>query len=81
MVGDLLKVFHFRSRNRNYFMYHVAVMEDTKDFPVLAGADYTTPDKPHYRMYVICLDSRVFVEAIIVHKNDWKSKRLKIEVK
>lgn len=80
LVGDLLKVFHFRSRNRNYYMYQVVVMEETKDFPVMAFRDYNS-DKPHCRMYVICNnEKRVHLNAKIIHMHDWETKRQKIKV-
>lgn len=80
LVGDLLKVFHFRSRNRNYYMYHVVVMEETKDFPVMAcKAHYA--DKPHYRMFVLANNyQRVYYDAKIIGERDWQTKRKKIKV-
>ena len=80
LVGDLLKVFHFRSRNRNYYMFHVTVMEETKDFPVMAcKAHYA--DKPHCRMYVVANNSqRVYLSAKIIGVIDWETKRKKIKV-
>ena len=84
LVGDLLKVFHFRSRNRNYYMYHVVVMEGTtgseKDFPVMALKDYYA-EKTHYRMYTGCNNNqRVYFEAKIIAMRDWETKRQKIKV-
>jgi hypothetical protein len=80
LVGDLLKVFHFRSRNRNYFMYHVVVMEETKDFPVMAVKGHYA-DKPHCKMFVVAGNSqRVYRDAKIIGVKDWESKRLKINV-
>lgn len=80
LVGDLLKVFHFRSRNRNYYMFHVTVMEETKDSPVMScKAHYA--DKPHYRMYVVANNSqRAYLEAKIIGVKDWETKRKKIKV-
>ncbi len=80
LVGDLLKVFHFRSRNRNYYMYHVVVMEKTKDFPVIACKSHYA-DKPHCRMFVLANNSqRVYYDAKIIGERDWQTKRKKIKV-
>lgn len=84
LVGDLLKVFHFRSRNRNYYMYHVVVMEGTEgdetNFPVMALKDYYA-EKTHYRMYVGANNrQRVYFEAKIIGMKDWGTKRQKIKV-
>jgi len=84
LVGDLLKVFHFRSRNRNYYMYHVVVMEGTegseKDFPVIALKDYYA-EKTHYIAYVVCNNKqRVYFDAKIIAMRDWETKRQKIKV-
>jgi hypothetical protein len=80
LVGDLLKVFHFRSRNRNHYMYHVVVMEETKDFPVMAVKSYYA-DKPHCRMFVFANNSqRVYRDAKIIAVKDWETKRLKIKI-
>lgn len=80
LVGDLLKVFHFRSRNKNHYMYHVVVMEETGDFPVMAcKAHYA--DKPHSRMFVLANNlQRVYKDAKIIGEKDWKTKREKIKV-
>jgi len=84
LVGDLLKVFHFRSRNRNYYMYHVVVMDgvegDERNFPVMAcKAHYN--DKPHYRLYSLCNnEQRVYFEAKIISMLDWQTKRQKIKI-
>lgn len=80
LVGDLLKVFHFRVGKRNHYMYHVAVMEETKDFPVMSvSAHYT--EKPHCRMYV-CADkeSRIYKTAKIIGERDWETKRKRIKI-
>lgn len=80
LVGDLLKVFHFRSKRRNYYMYLVVVMEETKSFPVMAlKAHYA--DKPHCRMYVVANNSkRVYHNAKIIHEQHFEVKRKKIKV-
>lgn len=81
LVGDLLKIFHFGSGNRTQYMYHVAVMEETKDFPVMAARCYTN-DKPHYRLYVLCdNEQRVYRTAKIIHMYDWRTKRQRINIK
>lgn len=84
LVGDLLKVFHFRSRNRNYYMYKVVVMEgvqgDDKNFPVMSIQSYYE-NKPHCRMYVLCNnEQRVFSQGKIISMRDWETKRQKIKV-
>ncbi|WP_312189753.1 hypothetical protein [Sphingobacterium sp.] len=79
LEGDLLKIFHFRTKSKIHYMYHAAVMEQTKDFPVMSGRDYDA-DKPHYRFYVIANDNRVYEKAEIVSERDWESKRLKIKL-
>lgn len=83
LVGDLLKVFHFRSRKRNYYMYHVVVMEEITHFtpfPVMAlKAHYA--DKPHYRMFVVANNhQRVYKDAKIIAENDCGTKRKKIKI-
>jgi len=83
LAGDLLKVFHFKSRNRNYYMYHVVVMEGTegseKDFPVMAlKAHYA--DKPHYRLYSVANSQRAYLSAKIIGMKDWVTKRQKLNV-
>ena len=80
LVGDLLKVFHFRSRNRNYYMYHVVVMEDTEPFPVMALKAHFN-DKPHCRMYVVANNEhRTYLDAKIISVKDFQTKRLKIKL-
>lgn len=82
LVGDLLKVFRFRSRNRNYYMYQAVVMEDTMPFPVMACKAYYA-DKPHYRLFQVCDNGqRVYFDAeIIAYKDvDTNSNRLKIKL-
>lgn len=78
LVGDLLKVYHFGGGNKTQYMYHVAVMEETPDFPVMAvKAHYA--DKPHCRMYVLAdNEQRVYMGAKIISGEDWRTKRLQI---
>ncbi len=79
LVGDLLKVYHFGSGRGTHYMYHVAVMEETQDFPVMAiSAHYTT--KPHCRMYVIADGQRVYRTAKIIGERDWETARKRIKV-
>lgn len=80
LVGDLLKVFHFKVRNRSHYMYHVVVMEETQDFPVMAVSGYRG-EKPHCRMYV-CADkqTRVYKEAKIIYEGNWETKRKRIKL-
>jgi L-rhamnose isomerase len=80
LVGDLLKVAHFYIGKRLQYMYHVAVMEETKDFPVMAvSAHYCI--EPHCRMYA-CADkeTRVYKNAKIIGTKDWETKRKRIKV-
>lgn len=81
LVGDLLKVYHFGKGNRTQYMYHVVVMEETKDFPVMAFRCYTK-EKPHYRAYVVCdNEQRVYLDAKIINMQDWRTKRQKLKIK
>ncbi len=81
LVGDLLKVFHFKVRKRTHYMYHVAVMEETKDFPVMAVSSHWTT-KPHCRMYS-CTDkeTKIYKSAKIISELDFETKRKKIRIK
>ena len=80
LVGDLLKVFHFKSRNKNYYMYHVVVMEETPPFPVMALKSYYA-DKPHYRMFAVANNNkRVYYNAKIIVEKDTETKRNKIKL-
>lgn len=80
LVGDLLKVYHFGKGNKTHYMYHVVVMEETKDFPVMAvSAHYTT--KPHCRLYVLAdNDQRVYSRATIIGERYWQTKRQRIKI-
>ena len=80
LLGDLLKVYQFTSAKRRYYMYHVAVMEETQDFPVMAVSAYWTT-KPHCRMYV-CADkeNRVYKTAKIISESDSETKRKRIKI-
>jgi hypothetical protein len=80
LVGDLLKVYHFNRGKRKYYMYHVAVMEETKDFPVMAVSTHNTT-KPHCRMYVCAnKNSRIYESAKIIHEHDWETKRKRVKI-
>ncbi len=61
-------------------MYHVTVMEETPDFPVMAvSAHYTT--EPHCRMYVCCdRGTMVYSQAKIIGVLDWETKRKRIAI-
>lgn len=81
LVGDLLKVFHFKSRNRTYYMYQVVVMEDAgesldskKSFPVMSLKSYYA-EKPHYRLYVVANSQRVCLSAKIISQRDTETTR------
>ena len=79
LAGDLLRVYHFSSRNKNYYMYHIVVMEEVKGVPIMACKVHHA-DKPHYRMVVAANNpQRVFFEAKIISVKDWETKRKKIK--
>ena len=81
LAGDILKTFHFVSRNKTYYMYHVVVMEDAPDFPVLSIKGYYS-EKPHCRLYVVCdNEQRVYKDAKIISEMDFQTKRQKISIK
>lgn len=79
LEGDLLKVWHFiGARRKINYMYHVAVIEQTKDFPVMSIRDYDK-EKPHCRLYVLCdNEERMYKDAEIISERDWETERLKI---
>lgn len=80
LIGDLLKVFHFKSGRKTFYMYHVVVMEETGDFPVMSVKDYYA-DKPHYRMYAVAdNEQRYHSSAEIIGMQDYKTKRKKIKI-
>ncbi|MBP1165079.1 hypothetical protein JOE44_001963 [Chryseobacterium sp. PvR013] len=81
LEGDLLQVFHFRTKGKIYYMYHVAMIEETKDFPVMAlRAHYSI--KPHYRLFQVCdNEQRVYYNAKIIGERDYQTERLKIKLK
>lgn len=77
LEGDLLRVFHFKTKRKIHYMYHVVVMEDGS-FPVMALRSYYA-DKPHYRLYSVCDNRRIVVSSKIVAMKDWQTKRQKIK--
>ncbi|MCT4252091.1 hypothetical protein HZP37_13430 [Elizabethkingia anophelis] len=80
LEGDLLKVFHFRTKRKIYYMYHVAVIEEAKDFPVLALRSHYNI-KPHYRLYQVCdNEQRVYKSAKIISERDYQTQRLRIKL-
>lgn len=80
LVGDLLKVFHFYKGKRAQYMYHVVVMEDNEDFPVMACKAYYA-DKPHCRMFVLVeRGTRIIRNAEIIGVRDWETKRKRIKI-
>ena len=79
LFGDLLKIYHFRTANKIYYMYHVVVMEETEPFPVMALQSYNR-NKPHCRLYVLANNSkRIFFDAEIISETDFQTKRLKLK--
>ena len=79
LVGDLLRVFHFRDRKKIHYGYHVVVMEETSSFPVMACRAYY--ESSLYRLHVVCdNEQRVFETAKIVYEKDFETKRLKIKI-
>lgn len=80
LVGDLLKIYHYGHGNRTRYMYHVVVMEETKDFPVMAVKGHYA-DEPHCRMYVCAnKETRVYEAAKIIGTKDWETERNRIKV-
>ena len=79
LVGDLLKVYHYGNGNKTRYMYHVAVMEETQDFPVMSIRDYDVV-KPHCRMYILCNEQRVIKSSKIISERDFETKRQKITI-
>lgn len=78
LEGDLLQIYHFRTKSKIHYMYHVAVMEETKDFPVLALRTHYN-EKPHYRLFQVCNnDLRIYADAKIIGERDFETKRLKL---
>lgn len=80
LVGDLLKVFHFWRGKKAEYMYHVVVMEETADFPVMAVSGYKG-ENPHCRMYVCCnKETRIYQDAKIIYEGDYEARRKRITV-
>lgn len=80
LVGDLLKVFHFRTRRRKYYIYFVVVMEETEPFPIMAVKSHYA-NKPHCRMYVLANNSqRIYIDAKIIGDMVFDLPRKKIKV-
>lgn len=78
LVGDLMKVFHFMRGKRTQYVYHVVVMEETADFPIMAvSAPDTT--KPHCRMHIAADKDRIYRTAKIIYERDWETKRKRIK--
>jgi hypothetical protein len=80
LVGDVLKVYHFATINKIYYMYHDVVMQES-GFPVMACKDYNS-DEPHYMLYQVC-DPLTFIYegAEIISGSDWRTKRKRIKAK
>lgn len=81
LEGDLLRIYHFiGSRRKINYMYFVVVIEETKDFPVMAVRNYDS-NKPHCRLYVVCdNEQRIWFDAEIIHQRNWEKNRLKIKI-
>lgn len=83
--GDLLKVYHFRSRNKKYYMYHVACYNAENN--VWEIKDYNQDGrKGHYRLHpsmsFIEEGTRRYLNAEIIYKKDWENHyRLKREAR
>lgn len=81
LEGDLIQVFHFRTRRKIYYMYHVVVIENTKEFPVMACRCIYS-EKPHYRLYAVCNNElRIYKDAKVIYERNYQNKRLKIKPK
>lgn len=81
LVGDLLQVYHFRTRRKIHYMHHVVVMEEAEPSSVMALRSYEA-EKPHYRMFNVAMNpQRVYHSAKIIDEYDWETPRKKIKVK
>ncbi|WP_126654093.1 hypothetical protein [Chryseobacterium aureum] len=79
LEGDLLQVFHFRTRRKIYYMYQIVVIENTNEFPVMACRSIYS-EKPHYRLYVVCdNEQRIYKDAKVIYERNYQNKRLKIK--
>jgi len=78
LVGDLLRVYHFSMGKRKQYMYHVVIMEETIDFPVMSARSYYN-DNSHYRIYAVA-KNRIYGDAKIISKRDYDTKRIKTKV-
>ena len=70
LPGDLLKVFHFRSKNKNYYMYHIVVIDEEDGSPEMALKTYCS-DKIHCRMVGVANNTeRVYFDAKFIAEKE-----------
>jgi hypothetical protein len=79
LVGDLLRVDHFKNGNKMHYMYHVPVMEDTKDGQVMSLRSYYGV-KPHVRMFVVSDELGWIYNAKIISTLDFQTRRKLIKI-
>lgn len=79
LVGDLLRVFHFKTKGKIHYHYVVVVMEEMLSIPYMAFKDYYS-DKPHCKMFIVCgNEKRMYKDAKIISEQDFETKRLKLK--
>jgi hypothetical protein len=79
LEGDLLKVFHFRTRSKIYYTYNVVVKVQNEKGEFFMIKDYSA-DKPHCLLWVAASNSeRIFKKAEII-AGDWQAKRKRIKI-
>lgn len=76
-TGDLLKVYHYRSRHfrRKEYMYHIAILQESKGKLYWAAKDYNREGNVgHYwLMSVAHKASRIISGTEIIKKPKWES--------
>lgn len=74
LPNDLLKVYHFFNKRKHY-MYHVACKDDNGHW---RGRCYNDME-PHYYLNSSADDNGQILNAEIINRFDWETKRLKIK--
>ena len=80
--GDLLKVFHFKTRHKIYYMYHVAIRQDVDGVLWWSGKDYNRHDgKGHYWFLATANKETGIMQGVqIINRAKWdenfKTKRI-----
>ena len=78
LAGDLLRVFHFKTKRKIHYYYIIVVMEEMLSIPYMALKQHYA-DKPHCKMFIVCNENRVYKNAKIIGEKDWETKRLKLK--